>query len=67
MKVWLVEDCPPYEPGSFIGVYATEELANEAKAREQYPDWVSVWEEDVVTELPPRLPPHAKSPYQVIP
>ncbi len=71
MKVWIVEYQPSYEQSSFIGVYATEELAEEAKAREvakDYPlaaDYVGVWEEDVVTELPP-LPP-VKPGYQVIP
>ena len=65
MKVWIVEDCPPYESSDFIGVYATEQLANAARARQQYQDWVAVWDEDVVTELPPAAPP--KPPYQVIP
>ena len=65
MKVWLVEDCPPYETSSFIGVYATEELANEAAARQQYRDFVAVWDEEVLTELPPVKP--SKRPYQVIP
>jgi len=65
VKVWLVEECPPYEAGTLIGVYATEELANEAAARQRYGDFIAVWDEDVLTELPPREP--VKPPYQVIP
>ena len=65
MKVWVVEECVPYEQGRFIGVYATEELAKEAAARELYQDYMVFWAEEVVTELPPREP--SKSPYQVIP
>jgi hypothetical protein len=65
VKVWLVEDCPPYEAGHLFGVCATEELANELAARQQYQDWIAVYSEDVLTELPPREP--VKQLYQVIP
>ena len=65
MKVWIVEECPPYEESGFIGVYATEELANEAARRLQYREYIVVWDEDVVIELPPAAP--VKPPYQVIP
>jgi hypothetical protein len=70
--VWLAEYQPAYEPGRLLGVFATKELAEQAKAREvakpDYPPAASdvyVWAEDVVTELPPVDPP--KRPYQVIP
>ena len=65
MKVWIVEEAPPYEPSNFIGIYATEELAREEMARRQYQDYLIVWDEDVQTELPPAPP--VKPGYQVIP
>ena len=72
MKVWLAEYSPGYEPGHLLGVFATEALAEEAKRREcakgDYapdPGDVAVWEEDVLTELPP--PELGTQPYQVIP
>lgn len=65
MKVWLVEDYRPYEPGHLFGVCATEELAMELAARQKYKDWVTVYDMDVLTELPPAEP--VKPAYQVIP
>ena len=68
MKVWCLIDVSPYEGVNFVAVYATEELAKEAAAREQFPGDFDVWEEDVLTELPPAPPrPPAKRPYQPIP
>jgi hypothetical protein len=54
MIVWCVEERPPYEQGELIGIYATEELANEVKARGCYPDYIEVRAECVITELPSR-------------
>jgi hypothetical protein len=71
VKAWIVMYNPGYEEGTFLGVYATEEVANEAKAREvAKPDYppaeadVYVWEEDVLAELPPAP---ARYPFPVLP
>ena len=63
--VWILEDCPPHDTSTFLGAYATEALAEEAASRQTYRDYVTYWEEEVVTELPPADPP--KRGYQVIP
>lgn len=64
MKVWLVVD--PCDEGHLYGVYATEELAKEVARREAgHLTSIAVWDEEVVTELPPA--PQARPTYQVIP
>ncbi len=52
MKVWIAESSPPHEQGYVIGVYATEELAEEAKARNTYDDYIHVYDLNVITERP---------------
>jgi hypothetical protein len=54
MIVWCVEERRPYEQVELIGICATEELANEVKARGCYPDHIEVRAECVITELPSR-------------
>jgi hypothetical protein len=53
LTVWIAEDCPPYEQSTLLGVCVTEELARELAAREPYQDFIAVYEQDVLTELPP--------------
>ena len=50
MRVWILEDAPPYEQGTILGVFAEEALAIRAKQNERYADYLCITEFTVVDE-----------------